>query len=243
MKYQLYECGGKIRDEFLGLESKDIDYSVVIQDFEQYDDPFKAFVEYIEAEGYNVFETKESCFTVRSKFPDDHKFAGLVADFVIARREVKYESQSRVPITEYGTLYDDLVRRDFTVNAIAKDIDGNYIDHFNGRNDIRDRVLRTPTDAAISFNQDPLRILRGFRFAITKKFHFSDNVLDSIRGFDADRMKIVSTERVRNELRGMFKHDTKKTLHYLHFMDTLNSDLYDTLFRDNLWFEPTKRKK
>lgn len=239
MNYELYEVGGRIRDEFLGLQSKDIDYTVVINDIEKYEEPYFAFVDHVEKEGYDIFEKKQSCYTIRSRFPENHKFAGLTADFVIARKELGYDPESRVPITTYGNLEDDLIRRDFTVNALAKDIDGKIIDMFDGLKDLKDGVLRTPTDTAISFSQDPLRILRALRFAVTKDFYFSNDILDTIRVFNPDRMRIVSIERIRNELRKMFKHDTRRSLEYLRLLEDLNSGLYNTLFKDRLWFEPT----
>lgn len=239
MKYKLFEVGGKIRDEILGLDSKDIDYTVVIEDRDQYSDPYGAFVEQIEKEGFDIFENKRSCFTVRSRFPENHKFAGLTADFVIARKELGYNPESRVPITDYGTLEDDLIRRDFTVNAVAKDIEGYLIDPFNGVSDIMKGILRTPGNTALSFTQDPLRILRAFRFVVTKDFYFSDDILDTIRVFNPERMKVVSVERIRNELRKMFKFDTKRSLQYLRLLEDLNPGLYNAMFKDKLWFEPT----
>lgn len=239
MEYKLYEVGGRIRDELLGLTSKDIDYTVVIDNIDDYDDPFTSFVEHIEQEGFDIFQKKQSCYTIRGRFPKGHKFAGLTADFVIARKELGYNPESRVPITDYGTLEDDLIRRDFTVNTIAKDIDGKLIDPFNGVSDIMEGILRTPGNTALSFTQDPLRILRALRFAVTKDFYFSDDILDTIRVFNPDRMKVVSIERIRNELRKMFKFDTKRSLQYLRMLEDLNPGLYNTLFKDKLWFEPT----
>lgn len=239
MQYELYEVGGRIRDEILGLQSKDIDYTVVIQDVDQYDDPYGEFIAQIEREKFDIFENKRSCFTARSRFPQDHQHAGLTADFVVARKELGYDADSRVPLTTYGTLEDDLIRRDFTVNAIAKDFQGKLIDLFGGLKDIKDGILRTPTDTAISFSQDPLRILRAMRFAVTKDFYFSDDILHTIRVFNPERMRIVSIERIRNELRKMFKHDTRKALQYFRLMEDLNAPLYETLFKDKLWFEPT----
>jgi tRNA nucleotidyltransferase/poly(A) polymerase len=109
-------------------------------------------------------------FTIRAKFPADHKFAKLDADFVMARKEVGYVEGTRRPILELGTLEDDLIRRDFTVNAMAEDEDGNLIDLFNGQIDLQRMVLITPKAPKITFDEDPLRIIRAIRFSITKGF-------------------------------------------------------------------------
>ena len=101
--------------------------------------------------------------------PEGYKYQG-VADFVMARKEVGYIPNTRTPIVEPGNLYDDLSRRDFTVNALAKDPDtGEIIDYFGGLEDIKKKLLRTPLPP---FDDDPLRILRGIRFSITKRLAY-----------------------------------------------------------------------
>lgn len=242
IKYELFEVGGKIRDEILGLQSKDIDYSVVIDRKEQ--DPltvFYLFEETLKKEGYDVFQTTPDCFTIRAKFPEDHIHSG-VADFVLAREELEYLPNSRTPRVRLGSLEDDLRRRDFTVNAIAKDSEGNYIDPFNGRRDIKDMVLRTPIDTAVSFNDDPLRILRAMRFTITKGFEWSNEIWSTLNIFDADKMAVVSVERIREELFKCFKHDTIHTLSWLRILSGRNYPLYRALLPDNLWLEPTLKQ-
>lgn len=247
MNYKLYEVGGKVRDELLGFKSKDIDYSVVIERTNDTSDDtlevFNAFVEQIKSEGFKVFKKESECLTVRAKFPPDHPHSGIDADFVIARKELGYVKGTRTPIVTLGELYDDLVRRDFTVNAMAKDIDGNIIDLFNGFHDMRAGLLKTPTDAALSFNDDPLRILRGLRFAVTKGFSFSDEVVDAIKGFDYNKMGVVSLERIYEELKKMFLFDTVKSFSYIQLLKEWNSGLYHEIMDTGIKFEPTIKKK
>lgn len=243
MKYKLYEVGGRVRDEILGIESKDIDYTVVIEDIQEFEDPYDEFVKQIEEEGYDVFENKKSCFTVRSRFPAHSPHAGLTADFVLARKEVSYPPNSRVPVTEYGSLVDDLIRRDFTVNALAKDENGEIIDKFGGLEDLHYRILDTPTDTAVSFSKDPLRVLRAIRFAVTKDMLFADDIYYGIQMLPAHRMELVSIERARNELRKMFRHNTKRSFEMLGLLKELNSGIYDYLFDGRLWLEPTLKTK
>lgn len=243
MKYIIYECGGKIRDEFLGLKSKDIDYSVVIEGRNQYpiEEVFENFVDQIKSEGFDVFVETPSCFTVRAKFPKDHKHEGLTADFVLSRRETGYIKGTRQPEVVLGNLYDDLFRRDFTVNAMAKDMDSNIIDPFNGQKDLQDKILRTPGDTAVSFNNDPLRILRAMRFAITKDLEFSDEMWKAIEIFSAKKMKVVSVERIREELLKCFKFDTRRTIEFLRIISLSNYPLYLEILPESIWLEPTTK--
>lgn len=245
MKYELYEVGGRVRDKFLGLPSKDVDYSVVITAPEYthkiIDTEFNAFVEQIKSEGFQVFVETPDCFTVRAKFPKNHKHSGLDADFVLARNEIGYIKGTRKPNIVLGTLYDDLVRRDFTVNAMAEDVNGNIIDPFGGQRDLLNKILRTPTDAAISFNDDPLRILRAFRFGITKGLGFSDDIINAIELFEPDKMNVVSTERIINELEKMFKHNTSLSLRMLRWLEDMNPKLFYNIFREGMWLLPTTK--
>ena len=244
--YSLYEVGGKVRDHLLGIQSKDVDYTVVMKNPTAFDSPKNAFYVLIEeliSEGFEIFQTTDEALTIRAKFPEDHQYSG-VADFVLARKQLGYNYASRMPIVTLGNLYDDLERRDFTVNAIALDDNSELIDPFNGQQDIKDRVLRTPQDAAVSFSNDPLRILRAFRFHVTKNFGFSDEVIDAIKTFNPERMELVSSERIREELHKMFKHDTFWSLIALKNMNEMNRSLHQYIFSDKtgIWLEPTTKQ-
>jgi len=243
MKYKLYEVGGKIRDEALGLTSKDVDYSVVFSDYKHQpiEEVFDIFVSNIKSKGFEVFVETPECFTVRAMFPKDHQYSG-VADFVLARKELYYPDRGRKPISVLGTLHDDLERRDFTVNAMAKGEDGVIIDPFDGHDDLALGILRTPKDAILSFNNDPLRILRAMRFAITKNFNFSDDINHAISMFDSSKMEVVSEERIREELHKMFKHDTLATLAYIMWLEKTNFELFYTIFDNNIWLMPTTKE-
>lgn len=238
--FKFYEVGGKVRDEILGLQSKDVDYVAVPNEIllEKYKTAHEMFVileSYLQNEKFEIFLSTPDCFTIRAKFPKGHKYQG-VADFVMARKEIGYVEGTRTPIVVPGTLYDDLERRDFTLNALAKDDDGTIIDFFNGRKDLEDGVLRTPLETEVTFNDDPLRVLRAIRFAITKGF--SLKYLDYyINNYNyEDKMGVVSSERIREELFKCFKHDTMDTL------DTLNDypSLKRYIFENKLmWLKPT----
>jgi tRNA nucleotidyltransferase/poly(A) polymerase len=155
----------------------------------------------------------------------------------MARREVGYVEGTRQPIVVPGTLYDDLERRDATLNALAKDDNGNIIDYFGGLEDLNNRILRTPLDPIKTFDDDALRIIRFIRFSITKGFSIPNDITNVIRNYDYEsKMGVVSTERIREELLKCFKFDTLKTLTELNRFQNLR----DYIFRNKLlWLKPT----
>lgn len=218
MRYKLYEVGGAVRDQLLDIKSKDIDYSVVLDTTEHIDQAFSNFEQQLIKEGYEVFLPTPEVFTIKAKFPTDHKYSG-VADFVLARKEEYYIKGTRRPVCSLGTLEDDLRRRDFTVNAIAKDEDGKLIDLFGGLRDLNYKSLDTPGDPNESFRDDPLRIIRGMRFCITKGFNFCRDVRWAIHEYGISGLEVVSTERIREELTKCFMHDTITTLRFMNHME------------------------
>lgn len=239
--FKFYEVGGKVRDELLGLKSKDVDYVAVphetlIRDVESVHTMFGILEAFLKEEGFEIFLVTADCFTIRAKFPKDHAYSG-VADFVMARKEVGYIPGTRTPIVKPGTLYDDLERRDFTVNALAKNEDGKIIDYFDGIKHLDEKILVTPLDTEVTFNDDPLRILRAIRFSITKGFEIPSEMWHIIYHYPYDsKMYVVSDERIREELFKCFKHDTLQTLERLRQFPHLS----DYIFRDNkLWLKPT----
>ena len=239
--FEFYEVGGKVRDEILGLESKDVDYVAVpsdelINEIESPQEMFDRLEDYLNERKFKIFLITRDCFTIRAKFPEWHKYQG-VADFVMARKEIGYIPGTRTPIVKPGTLYDDLERRDFTLNALAKDEFGNIIDFFDGIEDLKNNVLRTPLPTETTFNDDPLRILRAIRFSITKGFVIPSTMAITIESYNYDeKMGVVSTERIREELFKCFKHDTLETLKVLNEFPTLKNYIFKG---KGLWLKPT----
>jgi tRNA nucleotidyltransferase/poly(A) polymerase len=242
---QIYKVGGCVRDRLLGLDSKDIDFTFVLDDLNQsVQEGFDIMTEYLKSEGYEIFLSTPDMFTIRAKFPINHKFKGMVADFVMARKEIGYTEGTRRPILELGTLEDDLVRRDFTINAMAEDIDGNLIDLFDGKWALEQGLLITPKDARITMLDDPLRLLRAFRFSITKGFTITPRIwetclMDSV----IDKLEqVVSGERIREEVFKMFKHDTIKTLKLIEEINHMNPRIIEIMFGKGMWLKPTFEK-
>lgn len=243
--FKFYEVGGCVRDEILGIKSKDIDYVAVpsddlLKDVSSAHTMFGILEEYLKVEGFDIFLVTDSCFTIRAKFPQGHKYQG-VADFVMARKEIGYVEGTRQPIVVPGTLYDDLIRRDFTLNALAKDEDGNIIDLFDGMWALENKLLLTPLEAKTTMLDDPLRLLRAMRFSITKGFTISPRIWETLLMDSVIEKleKVVSQERIRDEVYKMMKHDTIKSLELFEKIKYTNPKLIDIIFGGGMWLKPT----
>lgn len=243
---KIFKVGGCVRDSLLGIKTKDIDFTFVLDDLNKtVEEGFKEMEQWMVDQGFTIFLSVPEMFTIRAKFPSDHKFAKLDADFVMARKEVGYVEGTRRPILELGTLEDDLIRRDFTVNAMAEDEDGNLIDLFDGMWALENRMLLTPLDPAQTFLDDPLRMLRALRFSITKDFIippktwsaiFLPTLIDKLE-------KTVSGERIREEVVKMMQADTVKTLRLFNEIDKIEPRFMEVVFGKDMWLKPTFENK
>lgn len=240
---KIFKVGGAVRDKLLGVESKDIDFTFVLDNLNRtVEEGFKIMTDWLTHKEFTIFLSTPECFTIRAKFPQGHQYEGLVADFVLARKEVGYVKGTRRPILELGTLEDDLIRRDFTVNAIAEDENGTLIDPFEGVKDLSDGILKTPTDPMITMMDDPLRILRALRFSLTKDLEVDMGIMDAMKQPEilSKLAQTVSQERIREEVFKMMKHDTIKTMKLLVDVDReLIPGLLALTFKDNMWLKPT----
>lgn len=140
-------------------------------------------------------------------------YHGLNIEFVGARKE-SYHFNSRNPVVEAGTLDDDMNRRDFTVNAMAVSLNlddyGHLLDPFMGKQDIQKRILKTPRDPSVTFSDDPLRMMRAIRFASQLGFTIEEATFSAIL-HNRDRIRIVSGERVAEELNKIIQSKTPST--------------------------------
>jgi len=239
---QIFKVGGCVRDAILGIDSKDIDFTFVLDNTDRtVEEGFQIMTEFMEHKEFTIFLSTPEMFTIRAKFPKGDLNEGLVADFVLARKEVGYKPGTRQPILELGTLEDDLIRRDFTLNALAVDEDGNLIDLFNGVADLKVGLLKTPLDPKITMMDDPLRILRALRFSITKGFSIALEIFDAMAQPEIlEKLeKTVSAERIREEVFKMMKHDTVKTLELFRTMEEIIPGFTALVFGRGLWLKPT----
>lgn len=187
---ECYVVGGYVRDLFLERPSNDIDVVVVGSGIKVADTLRRSLGRKAHISVFRNFGTAQV------------KYKGTEVEFVGARRE-SYTRGSRKPIVEDGTLEDDQNRRDFTINALAvclnKDRFGELVDPFDGVYDMEDGIIRTPLDPDITFSDDPLRMLRCIRFATQLNFFIEEETFDALQR-NADRIKIISGERVEEEL-------------------------------------------
>ena len=190
MGREVYVVGGYVRDIFLNRTSHDIDFVTVGSGIELAQAVARDFGPHTPCNAYATFGTAQ----VRHR--------SLELEFVGARRE-SYNRDSRNPIVEDGTLTDDQNRRDFTINAMAiclnHDRFGELVDPFGGLADLAKKIIRTPLDPDITFSDDPLRMMRAVRFATQLDFEILPETLDAIKR-NADRMKIITRERINDEL-------------------------------------------
>ncbi|MBO5764084.1 MAG: HD domain-containing protein [Bacteroidales bacterium] len=188
-----FVIGGYVRDCFLGRECKDIDIVVEgsgIALAEQVGEKIKSKV--------SVFKNFGTAML---------RYKGLEIEFVGARKE-SYNRNSRKPIVEDGTLEEDQLRRDFTINAMAfslqKDDFGALVDPFNGIQDLNNGIIRTPLDPDTTYSDDPLRMIRAIRFATQLNFKIVEESIESMKRMRG-RMSILSKERISDELAKILK--------------------------------------
>ena len=206
--FKAFVIGGYVRDCFLGRSSDDID---VVVEGSGVDFANKVAARFEEIE-YSQHKTRHKINVSEFKTYGTAmiKYRGLELEFVGARKE-SYRKESRNPIVENGSLTDDQLRRDFTINAMAfslcKEDFGALVDPFGGLSDLERGIIRTPQDPDITFSDDPLRMLRAVRFA-TKlstpqlQFCITPECMEAMRR-NRNRLQILTRERIAEELNKM----------------------------------------
>ena len=197
--FRLALVGGPVRDALLGRLGNDLDFTT--------DARPEVTKKILQAWAENVWDTGINFGTVAGK-------RGDTTVEVTTYRTESYDPESRKPDVEYGdSINGDLSRRDFTVNSMALELTTKtpeFIDPFNGLEDLAKKVLRTPTKAENSFSDDPLRMMRAARFASQLEFEIAPDVLQAMKDM-AGRISIISAERIRDEFIKMLMSKNPRT--------------------------------
>lgn len=187
---ETYVVGGYVRDLIIGRPSKDIDFTCVGSGIQLAQAVAKTFEVHVPLSVFKNFGTAML------------KLDDWELEFVGARKE-SYRQESRKPLVEDGSLQEDLERRDFTINAMAISLNsdnyGELIDPFDGIKDLKSKQLKTPLQPGITFSDDPLRMMRGVRFAAQLNFDIESETFFAL-STNASRLQIISAERIIDEL-------------------------------------------
>jgi poly(A) polymerase len=194
--FELALVGGPVRDALLGRSVHDLDFASNARP----DDILAVVKPLADA----VWEVGRAFGTIAARVD------GETVEITTYRAD-SYDGETRKPVVEFGdTLEGDLVRRDFTVNALALRVPGiKLVDPSGGVEDLMARVLRTPVAASVSFGDDPLRMLRAARFAAQLGFEVAADTMDAMSGMRAS-LAIVSAERIRDELVKLLASDSPR---------------------------------
>ena len=188
LEMDVYVVGGFIRDIILNRKQDDIDF-LVVGDGPKYASALATAFEIKDIVTYKNFGTAH------------FRYHDINFEFVGARKE-SYSKKSRKPAVASGSFKDDISRRDFTINTLAVSINkkdyGELTDTFNGLTDLKNKIIKTPLDPLITFDDDPLRIMRAFRFASQLDFTVDAKVINAANQLK-ERMEIVSQERITDE--------------------------------------------
>lgn len=202
--FPCYLIGGFVRDKILDRKTKDADIVCVGDGIQLAKSVAKHFNPVPQVNFFKTFGTAHikldfSKHADALKDGDDEIFD---IEFVGARKE-SYSYHTRNPVVKSGTLEDDQLRRDFTINAMAislnKDDYGKLVDPFSGMKDLKKKIIRTPLDAAQTFSDDPLRMMRAVRFATQLDFTIDEKTWQGIKD-NVERIRIISQERITDEL-------------------------------------------
>jgi len=197
----VYVIGGYVRDYYLDrlkdTEEPDIDFVTVGSGVEL----AQKVADKLGSEKLSVFKQFGTAQV---------RYEGMDLEFVGARKE-SYRRDSRKPIVEDGTLRDDQLRRDFTINALSWSLNeenfGELLDPFGGIQDLKEKLIRTPVDPFTTFDDDPLRMMRAVRFATQLEFKIAPQTYKAIKKM-AERLEIISKERIVEELNKIIMADT-----------------------------------
>jgi poly(A) polymerase len=197
---ELYLVGGSVRDLLLHIEPKDLDFATPLLPDE--------IESALQKAGCKTYDIGKAFGTVRCDID------GMIVEITTYRKNENYQRNNRRPVVEWGkTIQDDLARRDFTFNALAMDSNGKIVDLFCGQEHLHNGVIDTPLDPEVTFDDDPLRILRAIRFRSRFGFEYSNRVKEALAS-KAYRLLFLPKERVVEELNKILLGDFVKDALY-----------------------------
>ena len=226
MNIRIFEVGGSIRNELMGKSANDRDFAVIAPDYD-------TMRKYLLDKGATFYQERPQYVSIRAKLSP----LGAV-DFTLARKESFY-TDARHPdkVTTAQTIEEDLSRRDFRMNAIAREVDTSVlIDPFNGQSDIINKCIQCVGNATDRFKEDRLRIFRSIRFACQLNFTISSEVSNAIDIFkNITDFESVTKEMLQTELCKAFSSDWK------HAISIIQSHpfLWDVIENKSIWLKPT----
>ena len=238
MSIEIFEVGGSLRDELLGIDNPpDRDFCAVTTN------GWEELLTWANNSMNKIFQVREEFFTIRGLIGKD------AIDIVMCRKDGFHSDSRRPDSVEPGTLLDDLSRRDFTVNAMARQVSvenlspiGDIIDPFNGQADVLSKTLVCVGNAKERMEEDHLRLLRAIRFAVTKGFELNPELIAMTHTLKPwiNLSQNVSVDRIRQELHKMFKEAPITSMKFL--VENCHPSALAVLF-DNIWLKPTTEKK
>lgn len=233
---KIFLVGGAVRDRLMGKVSNDWDFSVQA-------DSFDAMRDWMIENNFEIFLETPQYHTIRARRKGAWNFGEFDLtnkgfDFVLARQDGEYSDGRRPDEVIPGTIFDDLARRDFTMNAMAIDEDGFVLDPFDGQSALQSQTISCVGNVT-RLEEDGLRMLRAIRFAIQLDFTLSPEVFGFLS--DPDNVKFirnVSVDRIRDEMHKCFKIDTLETMYYLSLFPWLANYIFT---ETGLWLMPTSK--
>ena len=227
---RIFEVGGSIRNELLGKPAKDRDFAVIALDYD-------TMRQYLIDRGASIYQERPQFVSIRAKLEP----LGAV-DFTLARKESFY-TDARHPdsVSPAKTIEEDLARRDFTMNAIAREAGTDVlIDPFNGQMALHCKVIKSVGKAVDRFTEDRLRIFRAIRFACQLDFNISDEIEDAIDSFRSmESFNPVTKEMMQVELYKAFSANWKKAIRILD----IHPFLWEVIDHKGIWFKPTLEER
>lgn len=237
----IFLIGGAVRDYFLNDQAnpKDFDFAV---EADSYEDMRNWLLE----NNFVIFLESPEYFTIRARREVDWEFAGftlskMTYDFVLCRKDGVYTDGRRPDSVEIGTIHDDLARRDFTMNAIAVDKDGHFIDPHNGLADISNGLICC-VGGTDRLREDGLRMIRALRFYATLDgFDFDYDLAAFMRDWPNTKyLENVAVERIKDELHKAFSHNPMNAINsFTNYPHILNYILEET----DIWLMPTLKNR